>query len=122
MAFPEDRRKIATRLTVLRYVTAVIFSVLAVSFWVLQVVQHAKYAEMAENNHQRTLALRAPRGVVFDRNGRVLVENRNSFSISIVREHTKDLNRTVRLLAETLNIEESRVREIVDRHRREPSY
>ena len=46
---------------------------------------------MAENNHQRTLALRAPRGVLFDRDGRVLVENRHSFSISIVREHTKDL-------------------------------
>ena len=45
---------------------------------------------MAENNHQRTLALRAPRGVVFDRDGRVLVENRHSYSISIVREHTKD--------------------------------
>ena len=35
----------------------------AISFWVLQVVQHAKFEEMAENNHQRTLALRAPRGV-----------------------------------------------------------
>ena len=33
-----------------------VFSVLAVSFWVLQVVQHAKFEEMAENNHQRTLA------------------------------------------------------------------
>ena len=31
--------------------------------------QHAKFEEMAENNHQRTLALRAPRGVVFDRDG-----------------------------------------------------
>ena len=48
---------------------AVVFSVLAVSFWVLQVVQHEKFEEMAENNHQRTLALRAPRGVVFDRDG-----------------------------------------------------
>ena len=37
--------------------------------------------------------------MVFDRDGRVLVENRHSYSISIVREHTKDLNRTVRLLA-----------------------
>ena len=68
-----------------------LFSVLAVSFWVLQVVQHEKFEEMAENNHQRTLALRAPRGIVFDRDGEVLVENRHSYSISIVREHTKDL-------------------------------
>src|SRR6202140_3882459 len=77
---------------------------------------------MAENNHQRTLALRAPRGVVFDRDGFVLVENRHSYSISIVREHTTDLNRTIRLLASVLGFEERGVREIVDRHRREPAY
>ena len=106
----------------LQYVITVLFSVLAVSFWVLQVVQHDKYEELAENNHQRTLALRAPRGVVFDRDGRVLVENRHSYSISIVREHTKDLNRTVRLLASVLGFDEKAVREIVDRHRREPTY
>jgi penicillin-binding protein 2 len=122
MALMEDRRRIALRLTLLQYGITVMFSVLAVSFWVLQVVQHAKYAEIAENNHQRTLALRAPRGLVFDRDGRVLVENRNSYSISIVREHTKDINRTIRLLATVLGIEEGQVREIVERHRREPSY
>jgi penicillin-binding protein 2 len=122
MALIEDRRKLSLRLTVLQYVIIVMFSVLAVSFWVLQVVQHAKYAEIAENNHQRTLALRAPRGLVFDRDGRVLVENRNSYSISIVREHTKDINRTIRLLAAVLGMEEARVRETVERHRREPSY
>src|SRR5712691_9745931 len=118
----DDRRRITTRLAILQSLITVIFSVLAVGFWVLQVVQHAKFEEMAENNHQRTLALRAPRGVVLDRNEHVLVENRRSYSISIVREHTKDLNRTVRLLAAVLGIDEDGVRQIVDRHRREPSY
>jgi penicillin-binding protein 2 len=118
----EERRRAGIRLTVLQYVITVVFSILAVSFWVLQVVQHAKYEELAENNHQRTLALRAPRGLVFDRDGRVLVENRHSYSISIVREHSKDLNRTIHLLASVLNMEESAIRTIVDRHRREPTY
>jgi penicillin-binding protein 2 len=117
-----DRRRISARLTVLQSVVGCTFVVLAVSFWVLQIVQHDKFAEMAENNHQRTLALRAPRGLVFDRDGRVLVENRSSFSVSIVREHTKDLPRTIRLLASVLGIEEPRIQEIVDRHRREPAY
>src|SRR5881227_762096 len=116
MALVEDRRKVTIRLAVLQYVVVVVFSVLAVSFWVLQVVQHAKFEEMAENNHQRTLALRAPRGIVFDRNGQVLVENRHSYSISIVREHTKDLNHTIELLASVLGNDPARVREIVDRH------
>src|SRR5438046_3000568 len=122
MTLTEDRRTVAVRLGVLQYLIALVFSVLAVSFWVLQVAQHDKYAELAENNNQRTLGLRAPRGVLFDRNGTVLVENRNSYSISIVREHTTDLDRTIRLLASVLGYEDRAVREIVDRHRREPSY
>ena len=117
-----ERRGISSRLSILQYVITVIFSILAVSFWVLQVVEHAKFEEMAENNHQRTLALRAPRGIVFDREGKVLVENRHSYSISIVREHTKDLNRTIRLLAGVLGMDEAGVRTIVERHRREPTY
>src|SRR5260221_12197475 len=122
MAVPEDRRKANGRLSGLQVVIGVVFSVLAVNFWVLQVVQHAKFEEMAENNHQRTLALRAPRGLVFDRDGRIMVENRHSYSISIVREHTKDINRTIRILAAVLGIDESEGRTIVERHRREPTY
>src|SRR5882724_7627633 len=98
----EGMRRLTIRLSILQYIITVVFAVLAVSFWVLQVVQHAKFEEMAENNHQRTLALRAPRGIVFDRDGKVLVENRHSYSISIVREHTTDLDRTIRLLATVL--------------------
>ena len=118
----EDRRKASLRLSGLQVLIAAGFSILAVSFWVLQVVQHQQFNEMAENNHQRTLALRAPRGLVFDRDGRVMVENRHSYSISIVREHTKDLPRTIRTLATVLGLEESGVRTIVERHRREPTY
>src|SRR5947199_9677505 len=107
----EDRRRVTIRLSILQYAITIVFSVLAISFWVLQVAQHAKFEEMAENNHQRTLALRAPRGIVLDRNQHVLIENRPSFSISIMREHSKDLNRTIRMLAAVLGYEESSVRD-----------
>jgi penicillin-binding protein 2 len=122
MAIAEDRRRLASRLSVLQVSVSVAFVLLAGSFWFLQIVQHSKFREMAENNHQRTLGLRAPRGVIFDRTGRVLVENRNSFNISIVREHTKDLSRTIRVLAEVIGLDEQHVSETVDRHRREPTY
>src|SRR5947207_13420012 len=112
MASHEDRRRIGSRLMVLQYIISAGFSALAVSFWVLQVAQHAKFEEMASNNNQRTLPLRAPRGLIFDRNMKVLVENRESYSISIVRERSKDLNRTIALLANVLHLEESGVREI----------
>ena len=122
MAILEDRRRIGDRLTALRYLAMAVFVALAVSFWVLQIVQHGKYLVMAENNHQRTLALRAPRGMVFDRHGKPLVLNRASYTISIDREHTRDLERTIRLLSEALGVHEAEIRTIVDRHRREPAY
>jgi len=122
MAVPEDRRRIGVRLAMLQLAAVIVFAVLALSFWVIQIVQHAKFKEMAENNHQRTLAWRAPRGILFDRHNRVLVANRNSFTVSIVREYTKDLNRTIRLLSAVAGIDEASVRQVVDRHRHEPTY
>jgi penicillin-binding protein 2 len=122
MAVPEDRRRIGVRLGILQVAAVLVFAVLALSFWYIQIVQHAKFREMAENNHQRTLALRAPRGVLFDRHGRVLVENRHSFTVSIVREYTTDLDRTIRLLAAVAGLDEARVRQVVERHRYEPTY
>jgi hypothetical protein len=95
MALHEERRRVGSRLGILQAGVIVLFSALAVSFWILQVVQHARFEELAENNHQRTLALRAPRGMVFDRDGTALVQNRASFNISIVREHTKNLDHTI---------------------------
>jgi penicillin-binding protein 2 len=118
----EERRAVTSRLAVLQVAVVLLFAVLAFSFWYLQVVQHARFEEMAENNHQRTLALRAPRGVLFDRNGRVLVENRHSFTISILREHSVDLKRTIRILSEVTGVDARDVQQSVDRHRSEPAY
>jgi penicillin-binding protein 2 len=122
MRVPEERQTLASRLMVLRVVAVVLFALLAASFWFFQIIQHAKFQEMAENNHQRELPLRAPRGVLFDRNGRVLVENRPSFNVSIVRLHTTNLDRTIRLLAAVAGTDERRMQELVDRHRHEPPY
>jgi len=118
----EDRRRIAIRLAVLRYAVIAAFSAMAMGFWSFQVVQHGRFLELSENNHQRTLSLRAPRGMLFDRDGRVLVENRSSFIISIVREHTEDLDRTIRLLSDTVGLDENRIRAQIAEHVREPVY
>jgi penicillin-binding protein 2 len=118
----EDRRRIHIRLTIIKVVVGLVFLALAVSFWYLQVVRYQMYQVMAENNHQRRLALRAPRGILFDRVGRVLVENRDAFSISILREHTANLDQTMRLLASTVGVAEADVRAAVTRQRGQPSY
>ena len=109
-------------LALFQVAVALIFAVLLIRFWHLQVGQHARFLEMAENNHQRRIALRAPRGVVFDRDAEVLVENRYSLNISLVREQVEDLDRSVDLLAEVTGIDNAAVRGVVERHRRDPVY
>jgi penicillin-binding protein 2 len=117
-----DRRHVPTRILAMRVAVIAVFVALATCFWFLQVVQFQKFRELAENNHQRTLSLRAPRGMLFDREGRVLVENRYAFNISLVREQTKDLERTLSTLARVTGADPTELRETIERHAREPRY
>jgi penicillin-binding protein 2 len=119
---PDDRRSLSLRLTSLQYIAVACFSALAVAFWVFQVAQHEKFSQMAEENHLRKLPLPAPRGVLFDRNGKILVANQNTFNIALVREQSKDLDRTLHALALATGADEAAMRETVERRRREPSY
>ena len=119
---PDDRRHLGTRLSVMQYAVIGVFAVLAVVFWLFQVAQHQTFSEMAENNHRRRLPLPAPRGVLFDRHGQVLVENQNTMNIALVREQSGDIDQTLHLLAEATGADEAELRETVNRRRREPSY
>ena len=122
MTHADDRRRVAARLAWLQVTAGAVFVVLAFSFWFLQVVQGKRYSELAENNHQRTLTLRAARGVIFDRNMEILVDSRPSLLVSLSRERTQDLESTIDLLAEVAGLDPQQLRQTVERHRREPRY
>src|SRR6266568_1072786 len=119
---PDNRRGLTIRLAVLQYLVAVVFAALAVGFWVFQIAQHDRFLEMAENNRLRKLPLPAPRGVVMDREGRILVENQNTFNIALVREQTKNVNDVLRTLAAATGVPEAQLRDTVNRRKREPTY
>ena len=113
---PADRDNSRQLFLAFQIGAALVFVVLAVSFWNFQIGQHTRFSEMAENNHQRTLPLRAPRGIVFDRDGRVLVENRYSLNISLVRERVEDLDEALGLLARVTNIPVASVYDVIERN------
>src|SRR5215813_7228929 len=119
---PDDRRSLTARLSALQYIVAAVFALLAVGFWIFQIAQHDKFREMAENNRTRKLPLPAPRGVLLDRNGKVLVANQSTTNIALVREQTKNIPEVLRLLAEATGADEQELNEIVNRRRREPSF
>jgi penicillin-binding protein 2 len=119
---PDDRHNLSVRLSVVQYLIAIAFASLAVCFWVFQIAKHAEFRDQADTNFIRRLPLPAPRGVLFDRNGKILVANQNTFNIVLDREQTRDIEQTLQTLAEATGADPVQMKETVRRKRREPSY
>lgn len=118
----EDRRSFSIRLTLIKAGVIVVFSTLAVAFWWFQVARHEEFAARADANHLRTISLRAPRGVLFDRNGQVMVQNQQIYIISILREQTDDIDATLARLAEITGADFDAMKEAVRRRAKEPIF
>jgi len=65
----------ALRVAVLGFLALAVFAVLFLRLWALQVLSGDRYLSVANDNRVRTIRLEAPRGVILDRNGHVLVGN-----------------------------------------------
>jgi penicillin-binding protein 2 len=61
-----------------------VVSVLGVRLYRLQIVEGAKYQQLADLNRLRVVSVEAPRGVIYDRNGQILARNQASFKVSLV--------------------------------------
>lgn len=72
------------RVAFLQALMAISFALVVGRLWRLQVVQTQGYQSQADANRFRLVAVDAPRGVIYDRQGRLLVQNIPSYGISIV--------------------------------------
>lgn len=72
----------------------------------LQVVQHEVYTTRSEKNRVRVEPLPPTRGLIYDRNGVLLAENRPTYNLTLVRERADDLDATLALLVELLELNE----------------
>ena len=78
--------------------------VLAVGLWRLQILGASGYRVLAEQNRIRKVPVLAPRGKIFDREGRIIVDNYPSVSCYIMREQQKNLEADLPLIAAGLHI------------------
>ncbi len=92
------------RLRLLYVPVGLLFLILGVRLWYLQILHGNEYMLKAERNKIRTIQLVAPRGTILDRNGTPLVENRPSFNILLYRESIKDQQSTTDFITQKLNV------------------
>lgn len=90
------------RILMISFVVGAIFFLLLLRLWHLQILSAEDYRNMSENNRLRFVPVAASRGAIMDREGKVLVSNRPSFSLAVVPQEVKDkdglLDSLVRLL------------------------
>ncbi len=102
--FRNDNRLPQARLAIASYVIVGMIGVLLLGFWKLQVIDADKYSSLAERNRVRYIPVIAPRGRMLDRDGRVLVDNRPSFSVLLLRDDPAQVERHLAGISEGLGI------------------
>ncbi len=102
--FRNDNRLPQARLAVASYIIVGMIGVLLLGFWKLQVIDADKYSSMAERNRVRYIPVIAPRGRMLDRDGRVLVDNRPSFSVLLLRDDLAQVEKHLAGISDGLGI------------------
>ncbi|MBP1621481.1 MAG: penicillin-binding protein 2, partial [Acidobacteria bacterium] len=94
----DDLRSVQRRVVVVLVVSAAVFVLLLGRLWLLQVVQGARWRTLSENNRLRRIPLEAPRGVVTDVHGDIVLGNRSVFQLLLFPEEMDEPARTARFL------------------------
>ena len=100
----------------------VIVGIYMVRLWYLQVLQGESYRFQSENNRIRVEEIAAPRGIIFDRNGVPIVENRPAYHLVIIREDIADLEGTVKELARLCERNPDEFFSIIEANRAVPKF
>ena len=90
-----DRDWLKKRLGFAALLMVVAFALLLMRMVYLQVVEGAEYRRLSENNCIRLQSVPAARGMIYDRNGVLLVDNRPSFDLKIVLKDASPLPETL---------------------------
>ncbi|MDI6686821.1 MAG: penicillin-binding protein 2 [Desulfobacterales bacterium] len=82
------------------YCVIAVFVMLICRLFYLQIIEGEELRRLSENNCIRLQSIDPPRGLIYDRNGILLVDNRPSFDLSIILKDAKPISHTIEKLSE----------------------
>ena len=92
-------------------ILVLILIILLVRLWDLQIMRGSEMKRLSEQNRIRIKKVVAPRGVIYDKKGRILADTRPSFNIYITHEDIKNFDQTIDGLVSLLNISKEEIME-----------
>ncbi|MEO3679405.1 penicillin-binding protein 2 [Rheinheimera fenheensis] len=100
--FAAESRLFNQRAVVAMLVVVLLFSVIIFNMYQLQVVKYQDYQTRSEGNRIKVVPMAPNRGLIYDRSGILLAENRPVFSLELVPEQVSDMSATLDALAELI--------------------
>ncbi|MCF7885671.1 MAG: penicillin-binding protein 2 [Candidatus Marinimicrobia bacterium] len=94
-------------------IVAIVFLTLLYRFYQIQIKQHNKYSGIAEDNRVRMVSLEAPRGIIYDRSGNILVDNKFQYNVFIIPFEIDSVNKYYRRLGEIIGVSEQTIKKRV---------
>lgn len=105
----KESRTFKVRAVLAFFVVVVMLCILVGRLYYLQVVEHDRYAAMSEANRVQLQPVPPTRGLIYDRNGVLLADNRPSYSVTILKEEVNDLDATLVALRSLIPITDREV-------------
>jgi penicillin-binding protein 2 len=118
----KEEKLAAFKLSVVQYAIVGVMVVLLSGLWRLQILGGKDYRALAEQNRIRKVPILAPRGKIFDREGRLIVDNYPSVSCFLVREQGHDYTQDLPLIARGLHMTVDQLNGILKHYRTAPSF
>src|ERR1700751_6343773 len=107
---------------VVQYGILLMMLALAAGLWLLQLLVATNFRELAEQNRIRKVPILAPRGKLFDRENRLIVDNYPSVSCFLIREQNKNIDADLPLIARGLHLDLDQLKATLHRYRLSPGY
>ncbi len=120
--FTRGEKLSSLKLTVVQYGILVMMLALGAGLWRLQVLGADNFRVLAEQNRIRKVPILAPRGKLFDRENRLIVDNYPSVSCFLVREQGHNVDADLPLIARGLGLDLEQLRATLRRYRSAPGY
>ena len=96
-----------------------IFSLFCAAFFNTQVVENPTYALQSDKNRLRPLPIPAARGVILDRNGKIVAGNEPGYALTILPAPEDTLERALQHIAPLLGLTDARIKALLVKHRDE---
>lgn len=116
-----EARLVRQRIVISAVIVVCLIAVLVLRLFYLQVVRHAHYTTLSQENRVKILPLAPTRGLIYSRDGVLLAENQPNFSLEIIPEQVPDLDALIRQLQQVVrleNIDIERFHQSLRRYRR----